>query len=121
MMLYKNTKVKVHSPDGDTDFFNIVSSVMQEDTLASYLFKNCRDYVIRTLIYLMKENFIRLEKTRSRRYTAETITNADYANDLVHVENTSIQTKSLLHSQEQATSGIGLKVNTDKTEYLSFK
>ena len=25
MMLYKNKKVKVHSPDGHTDFFNIVA------------------------------------------------------------------------------------------------
>ena len=36
MMLYKNTKVKVCSPDGDTDFFDIVAGVLQEDTLALY-------------------------------------------------------------------------------------
>ena len=29
MMLYKNTKVKVHPPDGDTDFLNIVTGVLQ--------------------------------------------------------------------------------------------
>ena len=29
MMLYKNTKVKLHSPDGDTDFFDIVAGVLQ--------------------------------------------------------------------------------------------
>ena len=34
MMLYKNPKVKVHSPDGDTDFFEIVTGVLQGDTLA---------------------------------------------------------------------------------------
>ena len=28
MMLYKNTKVKVRSPDGDTDFFEIVAGVL---------------------------------------------------------------------------------------------
>ena len=27
MMLYKNTKVKVRSPDGDTDYFDIVAVV----------------------------------------------------------------------------------------------
>ena len=31
MMLYKNTKLKVRSPDGDTDFFDIVTGVLQED------------------------------------------------------------------------------------------
>ena len=32
MILYKNTKVKIPSPDGDTDFFDIVAGVLQEDT-----------------------------------------------------------------------------------------
>ena len=29
MMLYKNTKVKVRSPDVDRDYFNIVAGVLQ--------------------------------------------------------------------------------------------
>ena len=37
MILYRNTKVKVHSLDGDTDYFDIVA-VLQRDTLAPYLF-----------------------------------------------------------------------------------
>ena len=32
MVLYKNTKVKVRSPDGDTDFFDNVTGVLQGDT-----------------------------------------------------------------------------------------
>ena len=38
MILYKNTKVKVRSPDGDTEYFDIVAGVLQGDTLAPYLF-----------------------------------------------------------------------------------
>ena len=34
MMLYKKTKVKVCSLDGDTDFFDIVRGVLQGNTLA---------------------------------------------------------------------------------------
>ena len=41
MMLYKNTKVKVCSPDGDRDYFTIVAGVLQGDTLAPYLFIIC--------------------------------------------------------------------------------
>ena len=41
IMLYKNIKVKVHSLDGDTDYFNIVAGVLQGDTLAPYLFIIC--------------------------------------------------------------------------------
>ncbi len=44
MMLYRNTKVKVYSLDGDTDFFNIVAGVLQGDTLAPYLFIIWPDY-----------------------------------------------------------------------------
>ena len=52
MMLYKNTKVKVHSPYGDTDFFDIVAGMQQEDILAPYQFIICLDYVLQTLIDL---------------------------------------------------------------------
>ena len=78
MMLYKNTKVKVHSSDGDTDYFDIVAGVQQGDTLVPYLFIICLDYVLRTSIDLMKENGFKLAKERSRRYPAQTITDADY-------------------------------------------
>ena len=61
MMLYKNTKVKVHSPDGDTKFFDIVIGMLQGDTLAPYLFIICLDYAL-----WMKENSLTQEKVRSR-------------------------------------------------------
>ena len=32
MILYKNTKVKVCSPDGDTGYFDIVAGVLQGDS-----------------------------------------------------------------------------------------
>ena len=47
MMLYRNMKVKVCSPDGDTDNFDIVTGVLQGDTLAPYLFVICLDYLLR--------------------------------------------------------------------------
>ena len=81
-MLYKNTKVKVRSPDGDTDYFDIVAGVLQGDTLAPYLFIIYLEYVLRTSIDLMKENGFKLAKARSRRYPAQTITDVDYANDV---------------------------------------
>ena len=36
----------VCSPDGDTDYFDIVAGVLQGDTLATYLFIICLDYVL---------------------------------------------------------------------------
>ena len=43
MILYRNTKGKARSPDGDTDYFDIVAGVLQGDTLAPYLFITCLD------------------------------------------------------------------------------
>ena len=80
-ILYGNTKVKVRFPDRDTDYFDIVTGVLQGDTLAPYLFIICLDYVLRTSIDKIKENSFELIKKRSRRYPAKTITNADYADD----------------------------------------
>ena len=60
MMLNRNTKVKVRSPDGDTDKFDIVAGVLQGDTLAPYLFTICLDYVLRTVIDEMKVNGVKL-------------------------------------------------------------
>ena len=48
MILYRNTKVKVRSSDGDTDYFDIVAGVLQGDTLVPYIFIICLDYVLRT-------------------------------------------------------------------------
>ena len=48
MIVYRNTKVKICSPDGDTDYFDIVTCVLQGDTLAPYLFIICLDYVLKT-------------------------------------------------------------------------
>ena len=68
MMLYKILKVKVRSPDGDTDYFDIEAGVLQGDTLAPYLLIICLDYVLRTSIDLMKGNGFKIAKERSKRY-----------------------------------------------------
>ena len=118
MMLYRNTKVKVCSPDGDTDYFDIVAGVLQGDTLASYLFIICLDYVLRTSIDKIKENSFKLTKERSGMCPAKTITDADYDNDIALLANAPAQTETQLHSLEQATADIGLHVNAHKTEYM---
>ena len=120
MILYRNTKVKVHSPDGDTEYFNIVAGVLQGDTLTPYLFIICLDYVLRTSINKIRENGFELTKRRSKRYPAKTITDADYADDLALLANTPNQAETLLHSLERATAGIGLHVNAHKTEYKCY-
>ena len=102
MVLYKSTKIKFRSSDRDTDYFDIVVGVLQGDTLVPYLFTICLDYVFRTSIDLMKDNDFKLDKERSRRYPAQTIRDADYANDIALLPNIPAQAETQLHSQERA-------------------
>ena len=118
MILYRNTKVKARSPDGDIDYFDIVAGVLQGDTLAPYLFIICLDYGLRTSIDKIKENGFELTKKRSRRYPAKTITDAD--DDIAVLANAPTQAETLLHSLERAAAGIGLHVNAHKAEYMCF-
>ena len=119
MILYRNTKVKVRSPNGNTGYFDIVTGVLQRDTRALYLFIICLDCRLRISIDKIKENGFKLTMEGSRRYPAKTITDADYA-DYIVLLNAPIQAETLLYSQKRAAAGIGLDVNTHMTEYMYF-
>ena len=68
----------------------------------------------------MKENGFTRANARSRRYLTQAITDADYADDIALLVNTSSQAESLLHSMDKAARGIGIHVNANKTEYMCF-
>ena len=78
------------------------------------------DYVLRTSIDKIRENGFQLKKKRSRRCPAKSITDADYADDKAILANTPNQAETLLHSLEQAAAGIGLHINSHKTEYMCY-
>ena len=80
--------VKVHSLDRDTDFFDIVASVLQGDTLAPHLFIICLDYVLRWSIDQMKENGFTLKRQEADNTPHKTITDADHADDIALLANT---------------------------------
>ena len=55
-----------------------------------------------------------------RKYSAKTIIDADYADDIALLANAPAQVETLLHGLERAAAGIGLHVNAHKTEYICF-
>ena len=69
-------KIKVHSLDVDTDFFDIVAGVFQGDRSARYRFIICLDLVFRTWIDLIKENSFTLKKGKEK-----TISGRNYDRD----------------------------------------
>ena len=119
-ILYRNTKVKIGSADGDTEYFHIAAGVLQGGTLSLYLFIICLDYVLRTSIDKIRENGFELTNKRRRMYPAKTITDTDYADDIAILANTPNQAETVLHSLERATPGIGLNVYAHKTEYMCY-
>ena len=62
MILYRNTKVKVRSADGDTEYFDIVAGVLQGDTQDPYLFIICLYYVLGTSIDKNQRKRLRADK-----------------------------------------------------------
>ena len=76
--------------------------------------------MLRTSIDKTRENGFELNKKRSRRYPAKTITDADYADDIAILANTPNQAETLLHSLKRVAADIGCHVNAHKTEYICY-
>ena len=75
-----------------------------------------RQFLLCTSFDKIRGNDFELTKKRSRRYPAKTITDADYADVIAILANTTNQAETLLHSLERAAAGSGLRVNPHKTE-----
>ena len=118
MIMYKNTQAFVRSPDGDTEFFNIIARLLQGDTLAPYLFIIVLDYVLRNLDQNKILGFT-LRKQLSRRYPAEMLTDADFDNVLVILSDKIRNAEKLLKILETAVASVGLYMNTTKTKLIA--
>ena len=108
----------VRSPDGDTDFFEIIAGVLQGDTLAPYIFIICLDYVLRKALDKNIELGFTLERRKSRRHPALKITDVDYADDLAVLADNIKDATSLLHYIERTAKEVGLYINAEKTEFI---
>ena len=87
--LYRNTKFKVRSLDGDTDIFDIFAGRLPEDTFAPYLF------VIR--LRLRTSNIHRFNKRKwlyTKKYKKQKLTDAGNAEDIALRAGTTAQSES---------------------------
>ena len=118
MVIYKNTQAFVRSPDGDTEFFNIIAGVLQGDALATYLFIIVLDYVLRNLDQNKNLGFT-LRKQLSRRYPSKMLTDGDFANDLALLLDKIGKAEKLLKILEIAAASAGLYMNTTKIKLIA--
>ena len=118
-ILYRNTKVKVRSADGERILRHCCRSTTRRYASPIPLYHLSRLRAL-NVDRKIRENGFELTKKRSRRYPAKTITDADYADNIALLANTPNQAETLLHSLERATAGIGLLVNAHKIEYMCY-
>ena len=84
-MLSKNTKSTVRSPDGDTNFFNVVAGHARGiSPLFVYILSRLRTSNIRRSNKRKKKYIV---KSGSQRYPVKTMTGADYADALSLLSN----------------------------------
>ena len=118
-MCYHNLQAKVVSPDGDTEMFKILAGVMQGDTLAPFIFVTVLDYALSKAIIGKEEELgLTLRPRRSRRTPAESISDLDFADDIVLMSNTVVQAQQLLMDVERECKEVGLLLNSTKTKAM---
>ena len=119
--LYEETQAKVLSPDGETDYFEILAGVLQGDTLAPYLFAIVIDYVMRRAIGdKAHELGFTLYPRKSRRVHSVNVTDLCFADDIALLANKYQQAQELLRLVETEAAKVGLHVNGSKTKLMSF-
>ena len=120
-ILYDNTRARVISPDGETEYFDITTGILQGDTLAPYLFVIVLDYVMhQTLEGREEELGFQLERRKSRRIGPKVITDLDFADDIALITEEIHQAQEMLDALEREAAKVGLYCNADKTEYQTF-
>ena len=119
--MYEDTRAKVITPDGETDFFQIKAGVLQGDTLAPYLFAIVLDHILRnTFAGREKDLGFQLQRQRSRRVPAVIVTDLDFADDLALLSEEIEQAQEVLHRLETEAEKIGPYCNAKKTEVQVF-
>ena len=119
--LYENTRAKVITPDGETEYFEVKAGVLQGDTLAPYLFAIVLDYVMcKTYNGREEELGFQLHRQGSRRHPAITVTDLDFADDLALLTVQIEQAQEIMSRLEQEAERVGLHCNAKKTELQVF-
>ena len=113
--LYENTRATIITPDGETEYFQVTTGVLQGDTLAPYLFAIVLDHVLHQT-YSARE----LERQRSHRNPAINITDLDFADDLALLMEEIKQAQEVLTRLENEAEKVGLFCNAKKTELQVF-
>ena len=120
-IIYDNSSAKVITPDGETDFFEIIAGIFQGDTLAPYLFIIVLDYVLKEAYKVSSNDTgVVIEPRRGKRQSEIKLRDSSYADDIALLNHSLELAEELLHAVERAAMAVGLHLNAGKTEVLSI-
>ena len=119
--MYRNTRARIVTPDGETELFDITAGVLQGDTLAPFLFIIVLDYALRRAIEGKEEELgFTIHPRRSSRFPKETLTDLDFADDIALLSDLLNQAQELLVRVQVECKKVGLGINAKKTKYLTY-
>ena len=119
--MYEDTSAKVITLDLETDTLGILAGVLQEDTLAPYLFVIVIDYIMRKALTGREEKLgIQLRKRQSRSVPLIIVTYIDFVDDIALVSDGIKKAEEMLRRVELSEKYIGLSMNTGKIKYMSY-
>ena len=105
MYMYNGSKAHVMTPDGPSDEFEITAGVLQEDTLALFLFVIIVDWIMRNTIEEIGEGVgFSLQQNSTR------ITYLDFADDIALLSDNMADVQRLLAAIEHCALAVGLKI-----------
>ena len=110
-VLYTGTSSTILTPDGETEPIDILAGILQDDTLAPFLFIIVLDYILRKSLDINNENGLQLHPRKRSLNIAVNI-----ALICKSIESAQI----LLCSLENAANCVGLYLNDTKTEYIGY-
>ena len=119
-IMYDNTAANVVSHDGNTDYFEILSGVLQGATLTPFLFIINIDFALRKATEDHKALGFTFVKRRSRRYSPQRITDTYFVNDTVTFSDTLQNATLLLHDIDITAKQVNPLKNEKKTKFMSF-
>lgn len=94
---------------------------MQRDTLVPFLFVIILDYMLRKAINRQEQDFgLSLTPRRLRLYSAEVLTDLDYANYISLLSYHMEKAQELLSRVESECAKVGVRLNGKKTEMITY-
>ena len=117
-MLYTNTRAQVITWDGMTELFEILAGVLQDDTLAPYLFIIVVDYCMRPALDKHPDISFTVTPVRGRRVKTKKVSDTEFADNIALMTDTVKDAEDLMREVETVSMSVGLRLNETKTKYL---